>query len=118
MNEKAPPPRGQSRFEKMWHSSCRQRGSRLPGLSIGGRSHRVGDLRFFQMNQNELAHAVRIAFSGRGDLNDCVDHHVGDAVLSAALEPEPLAHFVEGRAHELEVFGLIALPVNGITKAP
>ena len=41
--------------------------------------------RLSQMNQNQLAHAVRIAFSGRSDFYDFVDHHVGDAVLSAAL---------------------------------
>jgi hypothetical protein len=44
------------------------------------------------MNQHQLAHAVRIAFSGRGDFDDRVDDHVSDAVLATALEPEPLAH--------------------------
>ena len=42
-------------------------------------------LRFFQMYQNQLAHAVRIAFSGRGDFDDRVDHYISNAILSTAL---------------------------------
>jgi hypothetical protein len=44
-----------------------------------------------------------IPFSHGGDLDDGVDHHVSDSILSAALEPKPFAHLVEGSGHELKV---------------
>jgi hypothetical protein len=78
----------------------------------------VATVRLSQMNQNQLAHAVRIAFSGRGEFDDRVDHHVSDAVLATALEPEPLAHLVGMARINSRSFGSIALPVNGMAIAP
>jgi hypothetical protein len=66
--------------------------------------------RLSQMNQHQLAHAVWVAFSCRGDFYDCVDHDIGDAILSAALQPKSLAHLVEGSAHEHKVVWINCSP--------
>src|ERR1700704_931751 len=62
------------------------------------------------MKQHRLAQAVRIAFPGRGDFDDRVDHDIGDAVLSTALQPKLRARLVEGGAHELEVVWIDCSP--------
>jgi hypothetical protein len=86
--------------------------TRAARTSRGTLARRLGDVpvHLLQTNQSQLAYAVGVAFPGPGDFDDCVDHDIGDAILSAALQPKSLAHLVEGSAHELKVVWINCSP--------
>jgi hypothetical protein len=81
----------------------------LSRASSLGRTHRLGDvpLRFFQMKQNQLAHAVRMIVS-----------------TTTSVMRSSLRHCSPSRSHALlkaarmnsRLFGSIALSVNGMAK--